>query len=313
MVESAPLRAKYHDADYFVDEVRREALQIKSVGSDLNQGGYYMRTTLDPRLQTAARIALMDGLETYDHRHGWRGAWGHVAKEPGWQQATLASSPPSERRKWLAALVTSVHGGEVRVQTAATNEAGQIVPADVAWANAGRGSARRRPGLRRARGWRRLPPAPGAPGQRRHGGHGALQRAGCWPWSAATVSRCRTSIARPRPMRQPGSSFKPFVYATALRERQFTPASIVWPPRSPCPAPTGQVWSPENYERGVASARMTVPPRAGAVAQHHDGAHRPAGRDAQDRRHRQARSAWSTTWSRCWPWRSARARPRRSA
>ncbi len=45
----------------------------------MNQGGYYMRTTLDPRLQTAARIALMDGLETYDHRHGWRGAWGRVA------------------------------------------------------------------------------------------------------------------------------------------------------------------------------------------------------------------------------------------
>jgi penicillin-binding protein 1A len=29
-----------------------------------------MRTTLDARLQTAARIALMDGLETYDRRHG---------------------------------------------------------------------------------------------------------------------------------------------------------------------------------------------------------------------------------------------------
>jgi penicillin-binding protein 1A len=37
-----------------------------------------MRTTLDPKLQTAARVALMEGLEKYDRRHGWRGAWGHV-------------------------------------------------------------------------------------------------------------------------------------------------------------------------------------------------------------------------------------------
>ena len=51
-----------------------------------------MRTTLDPRLQTAARIALMDGLETYDHRHGWRGAWGRVANA-----ARLAEGGPGPR------------------------------------------------------------------------------------------------------------------------------------------------------------------------------------------------------------------------
>ena len=71
IVIQPPQRAKYHDADYFVEEVRREALAM--FGDKVNQGGYYVRTTLDPRLQTAARIALMDGLETYDRRHGWRG------------------------------------------------------------------------------------------------------------------------------------------------------------------------------------------------------------------------------------------------
>ncbi|MGI9169709.1 MAG: transglycosylase domain-containing protein, partial [Caulobacteraceae bacterium] len=48
-VETAPTRTKYHDADYFVAEAHREALRMKSVGADVNQGGYYMRTTLDPR------------------------------------------------------------------------------------------------------------------------------------------------------------------------------------------------------------------------------------------------------------------------
>ncbi|HEX4712202.1 transglycosylase domain-containing protein, partial [Phenylobacterium sp.] len=74
VVQPEPTRAKYRDADYFVEEVRRRSLA--TLGPRLNEGGYYMRTTLDPRLQSAARTALMDGLERYDHRHGWRGAWG---------------------------------------------------------------------------------------------------------------------------------------------------------------------------------------------------------------------------------------------
>src|SRR4029077_21130446 len=118
-VEVAPSRERFHDADYFVEERRREALQIKGIGDDLTEGGYYMRTTLDPRLQTAARIALMDGLETYDHRHGWRGAWGRVPIEPGGEKAAMTHSPPSERKKWHVAVVEDVAGGQVKVKLAA--------------------------------------------------------------------------------------------------------------------------------------------------------------------------------------------------
>jgi len=60
IVTQPPQRASYRDADYFVEEVRRE--ELARFGDKVNQGGYYVRTTLDPRLQTAARIALMDGL-----------------------------------------------------------------------------------------------------------------------------------------------------------------------------------------------------------------------------------------------------------
>jgi penicillin-binding protein 1A len=40
------------------------------VGPKADDGGLYIRTTLDSRLQTLARVALMKGLEAYDHRHG---------------------------------------------------------------------------------------------------------------------------------------------------------------------------------------------------------------------------------------------------
>jgi penicillin-binding protein 1A len=247
-VEAAPARTKYHDADYFVDEAHSEALQIKEVGADLSQGGYYMRTTLDPRLQTAARIALMDGLETYDHRHGWRGAWGHVKNQPGWQAATLAASPPSERRKWLAALVTDTHGGGARVQTAATNQAGQIVPADIAWARGG-------PGLHEgdlvwvepADGGgfrlRQVPVVNGAIVAMEPYSGRVLAMVGGYSFSLSNFNRATQA------KRQPGSSFKPFVYATALETGQFTPASIVSAAPISLPGFNGEVWRPENYER----------------------------------------------------------------
>jgi penicillin-binding protein 1A len=254
-VESAPERAKYRDADYFVDEAHREAIQIKSVGPDLNQGGYYMRTTLDPRLQTAARIALMDGLETYDHRHGWRGAWGHVADQPGWQQATLASGPPSERKKWLAALVTSAHGGEVRVQTAATNEAGQIVPKDVAWANAGRGLHEGdliwvEPADGGGFNLRQVPQVNGAIVAMEPYSGRVLAMVGGYSFSLSNFNRATQAY------RQPGSSFKPFVYATALETGQFTPASVVSAAPISLPGFNGEAWRPENYERGVAYGNL---------------------------------------------------------
>ncbi|HEV2363570.1 MAG TPA: penicillin-binding protein 1A [Caulobacteraceae bacterium] len=246
-VQAAPTRAQYHDADYFVAEARREALQLKHVGADLDEGGYYMRTTLDPRLQTAARIALMDGLETYDRRHGWRGAWGHVDIVPGWQQAALQESPPSERRKWQAAVITSVDGDDVKAQSAAGNTVGQIVSADVAWARAGKGLKVGdlvfvEPADGGGFNLRQIPAVNGALVAEDPATGGVLAMVGGYSYSLSSFNRATQAY------RQPGSSFKPFVYATALQSGAFTPASKVLDAPISLPGAGGQVWSPENYE-----------------------------------------------------------------
>ncbi len=246
-VESAPVRSRYRDADYFVEEAHRQALLMKDVGDDVNAGGYYMRTTLDPRLQTAARIALMDGLETYDHRHGWRGAWGRVANEPGWQKEALAHTPPSERKKWQAALVLSTAGG-ARVQTASDNHVGQIVGQDVAWANAGRGlhtgdlvfvEPADGGGFR----LRQIPQVNGALVAMDPRTGRVLAMMGGYSFSLSNFNRATQAY------RQPGSSFKPFVYATALQSGQFTPASVIMDGPITLRGANGQPWRPENYER----------------------------------------------------------------
>jgi len=245
-VESAPSRARYHDADYFVAEARREALQLKPVGTEVNDGGYYMRTTLDPRLQTAARIALMDGLETYDRRHGWRGAWAHVNIQPGWEKAALAATPPSERGAWKAAVVTQA-GSDVRVQVAGDNSTGPLLGEDVVWEQAGKGLhigdlVFVEPDGAGHFHLRQIPQVNGAIVAMEPNSGRVLAMVGGYSFSLSNFNRATQAY------RQPGSSFKPFVYATALESGQFTPASVVLDAPISLPGFGGQMWRPENYE-----------------------------------------------------------------
>jgi penicillin-binding protein 1A len=244
IVVQPPQRAQYHDADYFVEEVRRQA--ITRFGNEVNQGGYYVRTTLDPRLQTAARIALMDGLEIYDRRHGWRGAWGRVPIEPGWEQAALEHSPPSERRKWRVAVVEEAAGGQVKVKEADNEAEGSLAPDDVAWARRGKGLSVGdlvfvEPDDKGGFNLRQIPAVNGAMVAMDPQTGRVLAMVGGYSFSLSSFNRATQA------WRQPGSAFKPFVYATAL-QNGFTPASIVLDAPISLPGGNGQIWSPENYE-----------------------------------------------------------------
>lgn len=243
VVQAAPKRAAYRDADYFVEEVRQRGMA--TLGPRLNEGGYYMRTTLDPRLQTAARASLMDGLERYDRRHGWRGAWGHVeSTDLNWEKTALAKPVPSERSAWRPALVTS-NGGQVRLVKGEGE--GQIVGEDVTWAKAGKGL---KAGdlvfvEKAASGGYRLRQVPAVNGalvaMEPYTGR-IVALVGGYSYSLSNFNRATQA------QRQPGSSFKPFVYATAL-ENGYTPASVVVDAPITLKGANGQDWSPENYHK----------------------------------------------------------------
>jgi penicillin-binding protein 1A len=243
VVQAAPSRAKYQDADYFVEEVRERALQ--TVGEKLTEGGYYMRTTLDPQLQTAARTALMQGLENYDHRHGWRGAWGKTDLSDGWEKQALAHTAAAERRAWRAAAVTAE--SPVRVRLAEGGD-GDIEAADAAWAKAGKGLHRgdlvwveaSAPGRYHLR---QTPQVNGALVAIEPYSGRVLALVGGYSFSLSNFNRATQA------MRQPGSAFKPFVYATALQSGGYTPARIVLDaPITLQGNKPGETWSPQNYE-----------------------------------------------------------------
>jgi penicillin-binding protein 1A len=244
-VQPEPTRSKYRDADYFVEEVRRRGLA--TLGTRLNEGGYYMRTTLDPRLQSAARLALMEGLERYDRRHGWRGAWGHVTTLVGWEAAAKKKSKPAERRTWRAAVVTDIAGNVVHVRTI-EGQTGSLAGEDVAWARAGKGIGSGdlifvAPDEKGAAALRlkQVPQVNGAMVAMEPYSGRVLAMVGGYSFSLSSFNRATQAE------RQPGSAFKPIVYAAAL-ESGYTPASVVMDAPITLPGANGQAWSPENYE-----------------------------------------------------------------
>jgi penicillin-binding protein 1A len=243
-VQQAPARAHYRDADYFVEEVRQEALG--TMGQKLTEGGYYMRTTLDPELQTIARASLMKGLEAYDHRHGWRGAWGHVATLENWEAQARTINQPSERRAWRRAVIEEAEGGQVKLRLAGGGF-GFLTAEDVAWAKAGRGLERGdlvfvEPAGEAGYNLRQIPQVNGALVAIEPNSGRVLAMVGGYSFSLSNFNRATQA------MRQPGSAFKPFVYATAL-ENGFTPASeVLDAPIELRGASADEVWRPKNYE-----------------------------------------------------------------
>ena len=246
VTQDAPRRAQYADADFFVEEARRQA--VARFGREtVNGAGYYIRTTLDPGLQSAARDALMRGLENYDRRHGWRGAWGTTDFAPGWQTEALKQTKPPERRAWQAAAVESVSGNTVRIRTARDDRSGTLLSADAAWANANRPLKR---GdlifVEPTNGQFALKQVPAVNGAlvviEPQSGR-VLAMVGGYSYVLSSFNRATQAN------RQPGSAFKPFVYAAAL-EGDFTPASIVLDaPISFAGGRNGERWTPENYSR----------------------------------------------------------------
>ncbi|WP_332658232.1 penicillin-binding protein 1A [Brevundimonas sp.] len=243
--QDAPRRAQYADADFFVEEARRQAI-ARFGKEEVNRGGYYMRTTLDPELQSAARDALMKGLENYDRRHGWRGAWGTTDFAAGWRESVRGQRPP-ERRAWEAAAVESASGNSVRIRTARDDLTGYLITEDAAWANANRPLKRGDLIFVEAKGGqyalKQVPRVNGALVAIEPQSGRVLAMVGGYSYALSSFNRATQAE------RQPGSAFKPFVYATAL-EGDYTPASIVLDaPISFAGGPNGTRWSPENYSR----------------------------------------------------------------
>jgi penicillin-binding protein 1A len=251
------------EAPYIAEMIRQFALE--RLGNEALTAGYVVHATVESRLQDAANAAVRAGLTAYDRRHGYRGAEASVeldaAAGPQQWQAALASYRP------IAGLLPGlvIEAGPERAQVALDD--GQIAELDltaVEWARPYLSENSRGPKptrvddvlgvgqiVRLARtesggfSLAQLPKAQAAlvglsP---RDGAIRAL--VGGYSFGLSKFNRAVQSN------RQPGSSFKPFVYSAAF-ERGFTPASIVndAPVVFPDPSNPEGIWKPSNDDEG---------------------------------------------------------------
>ena len=91
-------------ADYFEEAVRRQVNE-KYGDKTLYEGGLSVRTTLEPRLQAMAEKALHEGLENYDRRHGWRGAITKLSISSGWKERLSEINRPLGKVEWQHAII----------------------------------------------------------------------------------------------------------------------------------------------------------------------------------------------------------------
>jgi penicillin-binding protein 1A len=256
--------------DYFTDEIRRQ-LSGTFGEEEFFSGGLSIRATIDPELQEAAAAALRKGLEKYDRSLGvWRGTGKTLppevlGSEEGWRSALAGLEVPRDVAAWFPAVVLEVDDSRARIgiEGVAEDGEGHFIPAeDVTWArkrlaDGGLGKKAQTPGdlvsvgdvvLVRAvtnedgtfNRWslRQVPEVQGAFMAMDVTTGRVLSMQGGFSYQDSVFNRTTQAT------RQPGSSFKPFVYAAAL-DSGFTPATIVVDAPIEIDTPQG-LWTPKN-------------------------------------------------------------------
>ena len=239
-----PDNAYYHgattelSAPYLAEMVRATA--VEQLGSDAYTGGYVVYTSIDSNLQQAANEAVRNGLEAYDHRHGYRGAEARIdlAQATGPADWDQALAPYRAIAGLLPGIVTEVDEELALVYL----EDGRTIPLTlegVAWAK--KFIARDRWGnppklvtdvlnagdiirvkLEDDGDWTlgQMPDAEAALVSLDPDDGAIRALVGGYDFARSKFNRVTQS------RRQPGSSFKPFLYSAAL-ERGYTTASII--------------------------------------------------------------------------------------
>jgi len=247
-------------AGYFAEEVRRELLD-RYGEKKLYEGGLSVRATLDPKMQLWARKALVDGLVRFDEARGFRGAMRSIDVSADWGPALAEVPVLGDVSPWRLAVVLDVTPTQARIGLQPVKERGGelnrervtgAIPADgVKWTSKAMRQALQ-PGdviyvepvdgkIGQFR-LRQIPDISGAMVAMDPYTGRVFSMVGGFSFDQSEFNRATQGL------RQPGSSFKPFVYATAL-DNGYTPSSIVMDaPIEIDMGPGVGIWRPENYD-----------------------------------------------------------------
>ncbi len=245
------------NAQYYIEDVRKSVIDTLTYEKVYKQG-FNINTPINLELQKIATNSLRDGLLAYDKRKGWRGPIMNKKYSSNWSK-NLKKYQLEKSIGWEIAIVKKINQFSANIETEKLTE-GVIEFKDISWTKKEferllkvgdiiyvkkikdkRFSLQQLPQING--GIVVMDPYTGR----------VLALSGGFSFKNSEFNRATQAL------RQPGSAFKPFVYALAL-ENNYTPTSLVLD--APIVLDQGsdlKMWKPENYGKkfyGLSTLRV---------------------------------------------------------
>ena len=234
------------DSRYYVEEVRKDI--INKLGYDkVYKEGLNIKTPLNLTLQEIASDVLRKGIENYDKRKGWRGSIKNInASNNNWK--SLVNDNLEKKIGWEIARVIKVNDTKIDIETK-TNKKGEIAFSSLEWIKNAENIKNFKAGdiiyvnqnKKSSYDLKQLPSVNGAIVVMDPFTGRVLALSGGFSFKKSEFNRATQAL------RQPGSAFKPFIYALAL-ENGYTPSTLILD--APLVLKQGtdlKMWKPENY------------------------------------------------------------------
>ena len=239
-------KKKYlEDSRYYVEDVRKYL--VEKYGFDkIYKQGLTIKTPLNLELQSLANQSLREGLEKYDRRKGWRGPLSNKKITENWYK-NLKKYKLEKTIGWDLAIIKKINKFSLEIETEDKKD-GIIKYQELSWTKKELDKAFKKGDIIYVKNigenlfsLKQLPIANGAIIVLNPYTGRVLAMSGGFSFKLSEFNRATQGL------RQPGSAFKPFVYALAL-ENDCTPSSLILD--APIVLNQGEdlkMWKPENY------------------------------------------------------------------
>ena len=233
------------DAQYYIEDVRKNIIETLSYDKVYKQG-FNINTPINLKLQKIATETLRNGLTRYDKRKGWRGSLINKKYTNNWSD-NLDKFRLEKSIGWKLAIVKKINKFSAEIETEESLK-GKIVYKDISWAKKEFTQLLKIGDIIYVKNIKKdnfslkqLPKINGGIVVMDPYTGRVLALSGGFSFKKSEFNRATQAS------RQPGSAFKPFVYALAL-ENNFTPTSLILD--APLVLEQGtdlKMWKPQNY------------------------------------------------------------------
>ena len=245
------------DAQYYIEDVRKNIID-KLTYEKVYKQGFSINTPINLELQKIATNSLREGLLSYDKRKGWHGVLENKTYKTGWFEG-LEKYNLENSIGWKTAIVKKIDKFSIDVETK-DNTNGVVEYKDITWTKKEFNELVKKGDIiyvkeieKNKFSLKQIPKVNGGIVVMDPYTGRILSISGGFSFKQSEFNRASQAL------RQPGSAFKPFVYALAL-ENDYTPSSLVLD--APLVLDQGsdqKLWKPENYGKkfyGLSTLRV---------------------------------------------------------